>query len=230
MNILAVDDEQASLSLLRKALIKVLPEESPRFFLTAEEALSYARKVPIDVAFVDIEMGSDMNGLEFAGQLAAIKADTNIIFVTGYMQYMDAAFEMYASGYVKKPVRVARMKQELEHLRYPVKEKEQITGAYTFDYTARRVYRNGEDILLTSREYSIFYILASSPGVFFTARDLYEKTSRLDAKDELRALYVHISNLRKKLGLDGGGNEKTIDIEHNRGKGYRLIITAEAEP
>ncbi len=228
LNILAVDDEEASLSLLNKAIQKVLPSESPKCFITAEEALDYAKQNPIDVAFVDIEMGS-ISGLDIARQLTKIKSDTNIIFVTGYVQYTGEAFEMHASGYVQKPVRAERIKRELDNLRYAVSEpsnleKTYTLGAYTFEHTARRVYRNGEDTLLTPMEYSIFYTLASSPNTFFLAQDLYEKTSRLNANDELSSLYSHISRLRKKLGLDANGEENTIEIEQIRGKGYRLTI------
>ncbi len=224
MNILAVDDEQSALSLLNKALLKIMPNDNIACFLTVDDALSYAQNSLIDVAFLDIEMGN-VSGLNLAKQLTEIKADTNIIFVTGYMQYMDEAFKMYASGYVKKPVRIERIKRELEHLRYPVKVNTHNIGAYSFDHTARRVYKNGVDVLLTPMEYNIFYILSCNPDIYFTAQELLERTTGQNPTEVSSAFYSHISHLRKKLGLDDGETKNPIDIEQIRGKGYKLVIS-----
>lgn len=228
MNIIAVDDEQASLSLINKAIQKAMPSEIPTCFESVEKALIYAKQFPIDVAFLDIEMG-EYSGLVLAKALCKIKPDTNIIFVTGYAQYMDEAFDLYASGYVRKPPRVERIRRELENLRHKLTDSSAIAlpdsvGAFSFDHAAGRVYRNGKDVLLKPKEYKIFIFLAANPGIYYTPQELFSKTSGLEPNDDLRSLYVHMSGLRKKLGLDDAGTEKSIEIEQQRGKGYRLTV------
>ncbi len=225
MNIIVVDDEPAALSLMSKAIQKAAVGEAPACFSNAKDALQYAKEQPVDVAFLDIEIG-DVSGLQLAKVLTKIKPDMNIIFVTGYTEYMDEAFQLYASGYVRKPPRVERLKKELQNLRYKPDDQKlpDSIGSYAFDHNAGRVFLYGEDLLLTPMQYKILIHLMSNPGKFLSAKELYVKTTGLDAGRDIRTLYVRISALRKKLGLDDAGITKSIDIEHQRGKGYRLTV------
>ncbi len=137
MNIMVVDDEPAVLSLMRKAIQKAAPGEVPACFSTVKEAYAYANEQQVDVAFLDIAMG-DVSGLDVAKALTKNKPDINIIFVTGYTEYMDEAFQLYASGYVMKPPRADRLKKELQNLRYKPNDPKppETVGAYAFDHSA----------------------------------------------------------------------------------------------
>ncbi len=228
MNILAVDDEEPVLYMVKKAIRKALPECSLAGFTSAKEALDYARTTPIDIAFLDIELGS-MSGLLLAKHLQEIYSKTNIIFITGYSDYAVDAFSLGSSGYILKPVKPEAIMLEVSRLRNPPDKENshkmiRQLGPYTFEHTAKRVYVDGQDALLTPREYTIFHFLACNPDIYFTPQELYQKTSGLDGSENVHALYPHISRLRKKLGLDDGGTNHAINIEQIRGKGYRLII------
>lgn len=123
MNILATDDERMALESLIAAIEVAAPDAEIQGFRKSREALEYARENHCDVAFLDIEMRG-MNGLELAKNLKELQPDINVIFVTGYSQYMGEAFEQHVSGYVLKPVDAERVKREMENLRFPVNEKE----------------------------------------------------------------------------------------------------------
>lgn len=119
MNIIAVDDEKIALDVLEKAIRKAEPDAEVHAFLLASDALAYAEENPCDTAFLDIEI-RDMNGLELAKRLKELNPKANIVFVTGYSQYMGDALSMYVSGYVMKPLDDARVRRELDNLRFPV--------------------------------------------------------------------------------------------------------------
>lgn len=225
MRIIAVEDEKLALGLLVDGLEEAVPEAEIVAFLNAEEALSYAAREPVDVAFLDIVLGH-ADGIALAKELLAIKEDTNIIFVTAHGEFMNEAFALYASGYVHKPVRVSRLRRELNNLRHPLPEDQdqnmvQILGSFTIDHLLKRVYQNGLDLLLTPREFSIFYLLSSRPGEFFTAKELNAKTAGYDSDQEPAAIYSHISRLKKKL--EDAAKEAEYEIVQSRGKGYRLV-------
>lgn len=225
MRIIAVEDEKLALGLLVDGLEEAVPEAEIVAFLNAEEALSYAAREPVDVAFLDIVLGH-ADGIALAKELLAIKEDTNIIFVTAHGEFMNEAFALYASGYVHKPVRVSRLRRELNNLRHPLPEDQdqnmvQIFGSFTIDHLLKRVYQNGLDLLLTPREFSIFYLLSSRPGEFFTAKELNAKTAGYDSDQEPAAIYSHISRLKKKL--EDAAKEAEYEIVQSRGKGYRLV-------
>lgn len=63
---------------------------------------------------------SGKNGIELAKELKSIKKDINIVFTTGYSEYAVKAFELYASGYLLKPIRTADIENAFNNLRFPI--------------------------------------------------------------------------------------------------------------
>lgn len=122
MNLLLVDDEKLALEALKKAVFGVLPESDVHPFQKARLALEYAKENKIDIAFLDIDMPV-INGLEMAKELQMINSNTNIIFVTGFSEYALDAFNVYASGYLTKPVTEEAIIGAVNHLRHPVISK-----------------------------------------------------------------------------------------------------------
>lgn len=221
MHIIAVDDEQSALRVLDAAIRKAVPGEEPACFSNSADALRYAEQNPVDVAFLDVEM-KGMNGVELAIELIALYPKVNIIFVTGYDKYRTDAHDMYASGYVKKPVRMQRVQKELSHLRFPVEQKDERflhVGPFTLDHQSLKVTRDGKDMLLMPREYVLFRLIGENPGIFFTLEELYKQAWGQDSSGDLRTVYSHMYRLRQKLDLDSNAE---LDIEQQRGKGYRL--------
>ena len=118
--ILAVEDESIILKGTVDTLAHVLPNARIFGVQTADEALQYARTTPVDVAFLDIQLGR-MNGLRLAEELGKIRPHTNIIFVTAYSDYMPDAWRLHASGFLLKPLDEESLRRELAMLRYPVR-------------------------------------------------------------------------------------------------------------
>lgn len=120
MNILAIDDEELALERLVSAAKKAEPAAAIYSFQKPKEALAFFRGTPCEVVLLDIEMWN-MSGVELAKEIKFINPLTNIIFATGYTEYMNEAFEMHVSGYMLKPITAEKVKKELENLRFPVK-------------------------------------------------------------------------------------------------------------
>lgn len=230
MTIIAVDDERHALESLEMAIREALPDENPVCFSRALDALEFARENMVDVAFLDISIGG-MDGVELAERLIELCPTTNIIFVTGYSDYMVEAFELHASGYVKKPVRAERILSEMNNLRYPPdrttdEPRYRSLGPYSFDHVSQRVYIDGCDALLTQREYLLFHLLAANPGVYFTADELFERVWGEFPVGNISTVKMHISNLRRKLEIS---KYDEIEILAQRGKGYCLNWNPKAQ-
>ncbi|MCP1111018.1 two-component system LytT family response regulator [Lachnospiraceae bacterium PF1-21] len=120
MNFIAVDDERPALRMLEKAIWEARPECQLSSFLTAKEALQYAKENRVDVAFLDINM-AEIHGIELAKRLLEINEKTNILFVTGYQEFALEAFSLAASGYIMKPADARAIDLELTRLRNPLK-------------------------------------------------------------------------------------------------------------
>ena len=93
MTIYAVEDEVIALNGLVDKIRKVKPEAEVRGFKLAVEALEYAERFLCDVAFVDIKM-RDMDGVSFAQKLISLNPKVNIIFTTGYSEYMKKFYNL----------------------------------------------------------------------------------------------------------------------------------------
>lgn len=146
MNILAVDDEKPALSALVSALGKALPTADVHSFNYPEDALEFAADNQIDIAFLDIEMGS-MNGLELARHLKDICGTTIIVFVTGYSKYAIDAFSVCASGYLLKPVSPEHITNVMQELGKPAKLPE--NGIYFQTFGGFNVLFNGTPVAFT---------------------------------------------------------------------------------
>lgn len=115
MRFLLVDDEPFALKDLEEALCEVAPYGETVSFIKPGKALEYVKENSVDVAFLDIELGS-MNGLVLAKKLKDILPEIHIIFVTSHRQYAVDAFQIRATGYVMKPATPEDIRRELTFL------------------------------------------------------------------------------------------------------------------
>lgn len=73
-----------------------------------------------DIVFSDIRMPCT-DGLKLAVNIKTYSPDTKIVFVSGYSNYALDAFEIYANGYIMKPVEPERIRAEIDSLILPFK-------------------------------------------------------------------------------------------------------------
>ena len=124
MNILVVDDEYFALELMKSALEAVAGRSTIYLCNDVDGAIKTARAEKIDVAFLDIHMpGKD--GIELARELKILHPKVNIVFATGFSEYMKAGIDLRMSGYIMKPVTPEAVKTELENLRNPIEWSEE---------------------------------------------------------------------------------------------------------
>ena len=115
MRFLVVDDEPFALKDLEEALREAKPDCTIFSYTSPSRALQYAKTEPVDVAFLDIELGST-SGLVLAKQLKDIYPEVHIIFVTSHEQYALGAIQLRATGYLMKPATVEDITRELTFL------------------------------------------------------------------------------------------------------------------
>ncbi|WP_156307169.1 LytR/AlgR family response regulator transcription factor [Sphingobacterium endophyticum] len=108
---LLLDDELPSLQYL-KLLCQQIPDlEIVKSFISPKDLLAELPMLEYDLLISDIEM-PDLNGLELAEQLR----DKPIIFITAYAEYAADAFDLQAVDYIRKPLKIDRLKQAIQKL------------------------------------------------------------------------------------------------------------------
>ena len=117
--VILVDDESILLSGMISILSEAIPEATITGFLKPSEALEYAKKNRISIAFLDIELGKQ-SGIELCRQLMEVNPLTNVIYLTSYPDYALKAWETKASGFLVKPPVGEDVKEQLSRLRFPI--------------------------------------------------------------------------------------------------------------
>jgi DNA-binding NtrC family response regulator len=110
--ILAVDDEENFLALLRRTLEKEGYEVKTA--LSGEEAVRLLDEGPFDLALIDIRMAR-MNGLSLLEHIKRRNPDTKAIMITAYpsVQTRTLSLQKKASAFLAKPVGVDELKRTI---------------------------------------------------------------------------------------------------------------------
>lgn len=117
-NVIMVDDNKIILSDGLAVLEEVMSDATIAGFIWPLEAIEYARMNRIDLAVLDIEMGTS-SGLELCHTLQEINPITNVVFLTAYADYALDAWSTEASGFMLKPLTAEGVRKQLKKLHYP---------------------------------------------------------------------------------------------------------------
>ncbi len=95
-------------------------------FSSAEDFLfHYAEKNDYDILLLDIEMGN-MDGVTMAKKLRRDNDTVQIIFITGYSDYISEGYEVAALHYLMKPVKQEKLCSVLDRAAEKLSKNEKI--------------------------------------------------------------------------------------------------------
>lgn len=95
-------------------------------------------------------------------------------------------------------------------------------GELLIDPGSRRVVNLGRDVVLTTAEFDLLYLLASHAGEVISREDIYQELRGIDWDGLDRSIDQRIRRLREKLGDDARSPRW---IKSVRGTGYLLAVT-----
>jgi DNA-binding response OmpR family regulator len=194
---------------------------------TGEAAMSAVRRQGFDIVVLDVMLP----GKDGVATCRAIReySDLPILLVTARGEEADRVLglEAGADDYVVKPFLprelLARVQAFVRRYRGDLAVRTGIlhAGPLQLDTSSYTATLEGRPLTLSSTEFQLLHQFVKRPGKVFTRDLLLELV--LGGVDEAfdRAIDVHVSRLRQKLGEDGRGASliKTI-----RGVGYMLVV------
>ena len=205
MKILAVDDECSALHLLTRNILAVAPQAEVVDFSDPVAALNWAEENTCDIAFLDIELGC-MDGIELGKHLKERNPKTNLIFVTGYLNYAVSAYALHASGYLSKPASQDAIRVELENLRYPMPKPQTGKKLVVHCFGNFEVFYDGKPLTFKrSKTKELFAFLVDRNGARVNSGEICarlwdEAGSDKHQKDYLRHLVMDLANTLEAVG------------------------------
>lgn len=202
MKILVVDDEE----LLVKGIRFNLQNDGYQVVCgyNGTQAIELARDPEVRLIVLDVMM-PEVDGMEACRRIREF-SDVPIIMLTARTQDMDKlmGFEHGADDYMTKPFNILELKARIRALlrRSAARESEntRITvGEITVDRQERNVYRNGQPIELTAREFDVVELLIRNPNRVYSRENLLDMIWGYEYRSDIRTVDVHIRRIREKL-------------------------------
>ena len=222
MRILLVEDEPSAARFIAKGLREAT--YAVDIAVDGNAAAEQCQQYDYDAIVLDV-MLPGRDGLSVCREIRAAGSDVPVLMLTARdavearVQGLDAG----ADDYLTKPFDfrelLARLRALTRRERRPLAPERIEVGGLTIDVPGRRVFRQGHEIALTSREYALLEIFMQNPGRILTRTLISEKIWASHYDVDTNLLDVYMSRLRAKLETTPGKPLfKTI-----RGVGYQLL-------
>ena len=191
--------------------------------LNSNEAFDTLYENMFDLIVSDIMMPG-MDGFEFAKNVRELNEDIPILFMTACddIASKKRGFRIGVDDYMLKPIDLdelfLRIGALLRRAKIAASRKLEV-GNFVMDADEHTAYLNGEEILMTNREFSILYKLLSYPKKTFTRSQLMDEFWDADTETAPRAVDVYMTKLRQKLS---DCNDFELVTVH--GLGYKAVL------
>lgn len=223
--VLIVDDDET----VQSVLFKVITSNGidAKIASSGEEALELTSRHHFDLILLDVNMRG-IDGFEVIRTLRSRNIETPIIIVSGRQEDYDTLYglDIGADDYVTKPfnpvVLGAKVKALIRRSKSSAAAKDTVitAGPFRYDTQTLRLYKNGAEILLSSKENALMKLFLDNINRIFPKDMIYEMIWGEAIIDE-NAIMVYINRLRQKIEDDPG---KPRYIQTVRGLGYRFVI------
>lgn len=223
--VLIVDDDEAVLTMLRKVMKSSgIASDAAR---SGGEAIELAARGHYDLMLLDINMPG-MDGFEVIQTLRGRGLKLPIIVVSGRKEDYDALYglDIGADDYLTKPFNPvtlgAKVKALIRRSRGDLAGTGGVlaAGPFRYDTSTLRFYKDGREIVLSSKENAMMKLFLDNVNRIFTKDMIYDLVWGSSIVDE-NAIMVYINRLRQKIEEDPA---RPAYIQTVRGLGYRFVV------
>ncbi len=215
MKILVVDDEK----IIVKGLKFNLENEGYQVDTAydGQEAVDQARNGGYDLIMLDLMMPK-LDGLKACMMIREFST-VPIIMLTAKSEDVDKiiGFESGADDYITKPFNILEVKARVRALlrRANMSSNNESgsiikIGHIEVDTKKRIALKNGENIILTSKEYDLIELLIKNPGRVYSRENLLNIVWGHDYQGDIRTVDVHVHRIRDKLELNPAEPERIL--------------------
>ena len=220
MRILVVEDEPAVARMIERGLMahghQVLLAES------GDDGLLFVATEPIDLVLLDIQLpGRD--GLQTLAEIRRRRSDLPVVMLTARVDLGSkvSALDGGADDYITKPFAFEELLARVRAMTRRADQQQSSSielGDLRIDLLAHRVWRNGEPIELSRREFALLEYFARNSGQLLSRQQIMSSVWEYDFEGESNIVDVYVRYLRQKLDRPNAPSLFTTV----RGSGYRF--------
>lgn len=225
--ILLVDDEKDISDLIEEALRQDSFADIQKAY-TGMEAIQICREYQPDVVILDI-MLPDIDGIEVCKKIREFSI-CSILFLSSRNDDIDKILGLSSGGddYITKPFSpreiVYRVKAQLRRQQYHSDSSTDrngllTVGCLTLDKESSRIYKKGQEVDLTGREFLLLSYLMENADKIISKERLYEQVWGEYSSICDNTIMVHIRHIREKMEDTPSAPKQLITI---KGLGYKL--------
>lgn len=188
--------------------------------LTGEEALAIYREEGAKLIILDI-MLPGMDGFAVCREIREVY-NTPIMIVSARGDKEDKlnGLMLGADDYIEKPYDIDILLAKVRGIfRRRYSEGDIVDGNIRIDKLGRHVYLDGNELVLTAKEFELLLYMMENKGKVMTKEELFRKIWGFDSESEMQTLTVHIKWLREKLEREPKKPERILTVW---GVGYRF--------
>ena len=174
---------------------------------SAESALCIAERGRYDCILLDIMLPGE-DGIAFCEKIRR-KIYCPILFISCLNddETIVRALNMGGDDYLVKPFRgpvlLAHIEANLRRFSKEPSRAEQIrVKNLELDSASHVVRKKGEEVILSPTEYELLYYMMKERGTFLDFDTVYTEVWQRPSLGDLKTLFVHVRNLRKKIEDD----------------------------
>ncbi len=197
--ILIVEDEAPINNLIMRNL-SLVGHECTQLF-DGESAVKEIWNGGYDLVLLDV-MLPGLSGFEVIKQIPK----TPVIFVTAKTALADKLAGLYLGGddYIVKPFEILELIARVESVlrRTSAAAEKFSVDDIVVDYGSKKVYKGGEEVYLTPREFALLEALVINRNIALSREKLIDMVWSTDFDGDMRTVDVHIQRIRTKLGLE----------------------------
>ncbi|MDE7053960.1 MAG: response regulator transcription factor [Oscillospiraceae bacterium] len=154
-----------------------------------------------DLILLDV-MLPGIDGFELMEYLAPLNVP--VIFITARSGVKDRikGLRLGADDYIVKPFEIAELLARVETVlrRYHKTDANIVLGDVVVDVHSRTVYKGGELVSLTAKEYSLLVLFLQNKNIALFRETIYERVWENEYMGDSRTVDLHVQRLRRKLG------------------------------
>ena len=219
--VLLVENNQEIAEIIQFYLMK---EYETCYAQSAEDALMLINTTKFDVILLDILLPG-IDGIAFCAQIRE-RVYCPIIFISCLSDEATIikGLKMGGDDYIVKPFKgpllLAHIEANLRRSRIERDEVNLQVRDLMLDQHTHSVRKENKDVLLSPTEYEILHYMMQNRGRLITFDDLYSAVWHQSSIGDVRTVFVHIRNLRKKIETDPSNPEYIITQRHD---GYIFV-------